>query len=123
MDEFHQSLKMESTVASEVSLPNASVNDAIMSRFGYTILAVIIGSFSVCGIILNVTVIVVTLRHRQLRQPLNFALVNLAVADLGCAVFGGLPTVVTNGMGYFSLGRVGCILEGFAVAFFGKCIF
>ncbi|XP_056585516.1 parapinopsin a isoform X1 [Triplophysa dalaica] len=125
MDEFHQSasllqsLKMESTVASEVSLLNASVNDAIMSRFGYTILAVIIGFFSVCGIILNVTVIVVTLRHRQLRQPLNFALVNLAVADLGCAVFGGLPTVVTNGMGYFSLGRVGCVLEGFAVAFFG----
>ncbi|KAI7797452.1 putative parapinopsin-like [Triplophysa rosa] len=105
---------MESTVASEVSLLNASVNDAIMSRFGYTILAIIIDFVSVCGVILNVTVIVVTLRHRQLRQPLNFALVNLAVADLGCAVFGGLPTMVTNGMGYFSLGRVGCVLEGIA---------
>lgn len=114
---------MESTVVSEVSLLNASVNDGIMSRFGYTILSVIIGFFSVCGVILNVTVIAVTLRHRQLRQPLNFALVNLAVADLGCAVFGGLPTMVTNAMGYFSLGRVGCVLEGFAVAFFGKLIF
>ncbi|XP_067268982.1 parapinopsin a [Pseudorasbora parva] len=90
-----------------------------MPRMGYTILAIIIGFFSVFGIILNTTVIVVTLKHRQLRQPLNFALVNLAVADLGCAMFGGLPTTVTNAMGYFSLGRVGCVLEGFAVAFFG----
>uniref|UniRef100_A0A673IZS0 Parapinopsin-like n=1 Tax=Sinocyclocheilus rhinocerous TaxID=307959 RepID=A0A673IZS0_9TELE len=84
----------------------------------YTILAVIIGFFSVFGIILSMNVIVVTLKHRQLRQPLKFALVNLAVADLGCATFGGLPTMATNAMGYFSLGRVGCVLEGFAVAFF-----
>lgn len=78
------------------------------------------GVFSVAGIILNVLVIVVTMRHRQLRQPLSYALVNLAICDLGCAVFGGLPTTVTSAMGYFSLGRVGCVLEGFAVAFFGE---
>lgn len=106
--------------ASESTMPASAVNDDIMPRMGYTILAVIIGFFSVFGIILNMTVIVVTLKHRQLRQPLNFALVNLAVADLGCAMFGGLPTTVTNAMGYFSLGRVGCVLEGFAVAFFGE---
>ncbi|ROI74355.1 Parapinopsin [Anabarilius grahami] len=105
--------------ASESTMPASAVNDDIMPRMGYTILAVVIGFFSVFGIILNMTVIVVTLKHRQLRQPLNFALVNLAVADLGCAMFGGLPTTVTNAMGYFSLGRVGCVLEGFAVAFFG----
>lgn len=105
--------------ASESSMP---VNDGIMPRMGYTILAVIIGFFSVFGIILNMSVIVVTLKHRQLRQPLNFALVNLAVADLGCAMFGGLPTMVTNAMGFFSLGRVGCVLEGFAVAFFGEYV-
>lgn len=69
---------------------------------------------------MNVLVIVVTVRHRKLRQPLNYALVNLAVADLGCALFGGLPTMVTNAMGYFSMGRLGCVLEGFAVAFFGE---
>lgn len=100
----------------------ANVNDHILSRSGYTTLAVIIGTFSVAGVILNIIVIVVTLRHRQLRQPLNYALVNLAVADLGCALFGGLPTMVTNAMGYFNLGRVGCILEGFAVAFFGESL-
>ena len=99
-----------------------SINDPndLLSRTGYTILAVIIGVFSVAGIFLNVLVVVVTISHRQLRQPLNFALVNLAIADLGCAIFGGVPTMVTNAMGYFSLGRLGCVLEGFAVAFFGE---
>ncbi|XP_010865161.1 parapinopsin a [Esox lucius] len=96
-----------------------SINDALLSRTGYTFLAVVIGVISVAGVFLNVLVIVVTLRHRQLHQPLNYALVNLAVADLGCALFGGLPTMVTNAMGFFSLGRLGCVLEGFAVAFFG----
>ncbi|KAJ8016022.1 hypothetical protein DPEC_G00002820 [Dallia pectoralis] len=96
-----------------------SVNDALLSRTGYTFLAVVIGVISVAGVFLNVLVIVVTLRHRQLHQPLNYALLNLAVADLGCALFGGLPTTVTNAMGFFVLGRLGCVLEGFAVAFFG----
>lgn len=97
-----------------------SVNDHIMPRIGYTILSIIMALSSTFGIILNMVVIIVTVRYKQLRQPLNYALVNLAVADLGCAVFGGLLTAVTNAMGYFSLGRVGCVLEGFAVAFFGK---
>lgn len=80
------------------------------------------GVFSAGGVILNLLVIVVTVKHRQLRQPLSYALVNLAICDLGCALFGGVPTTVTNAMGYFSLGRVGCVLEGFAVAFFGEQI-
>ncbi|KAM6977809.1 parapinopsin a [Aplochiton taeniatus] len=102
-----------------ISLSPGFVNDRILSRRGYTILAVIMGVFSVSGVFLNVLVVVVTARHRQLRQPLNYALVNLAVADLGCAMFGGIPTAITNAMGYFSLGRLGCVAEGFAVSFFG----
>lgn len=98
----------------------SSHDPELLSRSGYTALAIIMGVFSVAGIILNVLVIVVTVRHRQLRQPLSYALVNLAVCDLGCAVFGGLPTTVTNAMGYFSLGPVGCTIEGFLMAFFGE---
>uniref|UniRef100_A0A8C2XES1 Rhodopsin n=1 Tax=Cyclopterus lumpus TaxID=8103 RepID=A0A8C2XES1_CYCLU len=98
---------------------NSSANAELLSQTGYTVLAVIMGVFSMAGILLNVLVIVVTVRHRQLRQPLSYALVNLAICDLGCAVFGGLPTTVTSAMGYFSLGQVGCVLEGFAVSFFG----
>uniref|UniRef100_A0A8C1BDY7 Parapinopsin a n=1 Tax=Cyprinus carpio carpio TaxID=630221 RepID=A0A8C1BDY7_CYPCA len=106
-------------IASESIIPTSAVNETIMPRMGYTILAVIMGFFSVFGIILNITVIVLALKHRQLRQPLNFTLVNLAVDDLGCATFGGLPTMVTNAMEYLSLSRVGCVLEGFGIA--GLC--
>lgn len=101
---------------------NASADAQPLSPSGYAALAAVMGAFSVAGILLNALVIVVTARHRQLRQPLSYALVNLAVCDLGCAACGGLPTTVTSAMGYFSLGRAGCVLEAFAVAFFGENI-
>lgn len=113
---------MEHCVPDKNLTSHSSVDAEILSGRGYTILAVIMGAFSVAGIILNVLVIVITVRHRQLRQPLSYALVNLAVCDLGCAVFGGLPTTAASAMGHFSLGQVGCVLEGFAVAFFGEQI-
>lgn len=95
-------------------------NQTSMSVGGYGTLAVFLGVSSVVGVVLNLLVIVITVRHRQLRQPLSYALVNLAVCDLGCALFGGLPTTVSSALGHFHLGRVGCTLEGFTVAFFGK---
>ncbi|XP_014843546.1 PREDICTED: parapinopsin-like [Poecilia mexicana] len=98
---------------------NSLTHTDVLSQRGYTILAMIMGVFSLTGIIFNILVIVVTVRHRKLRHPLNYALVNLAVCDLGCAVFGGLPTTFNSIMGRFSLGRLGCILGGFAVSFFG----
>ncbi|XP_072308449.1 parapinopsin-like [Eucyclogobius newberryi] len=90
-----------------------------LSRSGYMLLAVIMALFSGPAIVLNATVIIVSLMHKQLRQPLNYALVNIAVADLGTALMGGIPTVITNAYGYFSLGRTGCVLEGFMVALCG----
>ncbi|TNM87007.1 hypothetical protein fugu_007237 [Takifugu bimaculatus] len=110
---------MEQGIQEGNSSSLSSVSSGTLSRTGYTVLAFIMGVLSAGGIILNVLVIVVTMKHRQLRQPLSYALVNLAICDLGCALFGGIPTTITSAMGYFSLGRVGCVLEGFAVAFFG----
>lgn len=92
----------------------------VLTARGYGTLAVILGAFSVAGVVLNLLVIAITVRHRQLRQPLSYALVNLAVCDLGCALFGGLPATVSSAMGHFHLGKVGCTLEGFTVAFFGE---
>ncbi|MED6249329.1 hypothetical protein ATANTOWER_012544 [Ataeniobius toweri] len=106
------------TLIANVSSKSSAHTDLLSPR-GYTILAIIMGVFSLVGIILNVLVIVVTVRHRKLRLPLSYALVNLAVCDLGCAVFGGLPTTFNSVMGHFSLGRLGCVFGGFAVAFFG----
>ncbi|KAM4652002.1 parapinopsin-like [Discoglossus pictus] len=91
----------------------------IMPRIGYTILAIIMAIFCIVSLILNIAVIAVTFKYKQLRHPINYSLVNLAVADLGVTILGSLLTVETNAVGYFNLGRVGCVIEGFAVAFFG----
>uniref|UniRef100_A0A8C5R110 G-protein coupled receptors family 1 profile domain-containing protein n=1 Tax=Leptobrachium leishanense TaxID=445787 RepID=A0A8C5R110_9ANUR len=108
----------------EESLQNLTVGDAqtvkvLMPRIGYTILAIIMAIFCTVSLILNISVIIVTFKYKQLRHPINYSLVNLAVADLGITVLGGMLTVETNAVGYFNLGRVGCVIEGFAVAFFG----
>ncbi|KAI3370077.1 hypothetical protein L3Q82_024859 [Scortum barcoo] len=90
-----------------------------LSRTGFIILSIIMAIFTGPAIVLNATVIIVSLMHKQLRQPLNYALVNMAVADLGTAMTGGVLSVVNNAQGYFSMGRTGCVMEGFAVSLFG----
>ncbi|XP_057702655.1 parapinopsin-like [Corythoichthys intestinalis] len=104
--------------------PNSSMylgphGEPLLSRTGFILLSVVMALFTGPAILLNATVIIVSLMHKQLRQPLNYALVNMAVADLGTAMTGGLLSVVNNAQGYFSLGRTGCVMEGFAVSLFG----
>uniref|UniRef100_A0A8C5I6C2 Parapinopsin-like n=1 Tax=Gouania willdenowi TaxID=441366 RepID=A0A8C5I6C2_GOUWI len=93
--------------------------EAPLSRTGYVFLAIVMALFTGPAILLNSTVIIVTLMHKKLRQPLNYALVNMAVADLGTAMTGGVLSVINNAEGSFSLGRTGCVMEGFAVSLFG----
>ncbi|XP_070758798.1 parapinopsin-like [Enoplosus armatus] len=104
--------------------PNASFylgphGEPPLSRTGFILLSIIMALFTGPAIVLNATVIIVSLMHKQLRQPLNYALVNMAVADLGTAMTGGVLSVVNNAQGYFSMGRTGCVMEGFAVSLFG----
>ena len=94
--------------------------DAPLSRAGFISLSIIMAAFTGPAIVLNATVIIVSLMHKQLRQPLNYALVNMAVADLGSAMTGGVLSVINNAQGYFSLGRAGCVMEGFTVSLCGE---
>nr|ANV21069.1 parapinopsin [Geotria australis] len=82
-------------------------------------LSALMGITSVLSIVLNGLVIAVTLRSKLLRQPLNYALVNLACADLGISLSGGIITTVSNARGRFDLGRAVCVADGFLVAVFG----
>ncbi|KAM8924414.1 opsin-VA-like [Pelodytes ibericus] len=67
----------------------------------------------------NFIVILVTFKFKQLRQPLNYIIVNLSVADFLVSLIGGSISIATNSQGYFYLGSWACVLEGFAVTFFG----
>ncbi|XP_064155897.1 green-sensitive opsin-3 [Anguilla rostrata] len=70
--------------------------------------------FLICfGFPINALTLVVTAQHKKLRQPLNFILVNLAVAGLIMVVFGFTITFYTAINGYFVFGTMGCAIEGF----------
>lgn len=71
----------------------------------------------------NLTVILVTFKFKQLRQPVNYVIVNLSVADFLVSLTGGTISFLANLKGYFYMGYWACVLEGFAVTFFGKLDF
>jgi len=71
----------------------------------------------------NLAVILVTFKFKQLRQPVNYIIVNLSVADFLVSLTGGTISFLTNLKGYFYMGAWACVLEGFAVTFFGKLDF
>ncbi|CAL8381795.1 unnamed protein product [Boreogadus saida] len=103
------------------SPPNASrFGDPQLTDGVYLTLSAVMALVTAPSLVLNATVIIVTLRHKKLRQPLNVALVNMAVADLGAAMTGGVLGVVYNAWpGHPPLGRTACVVEGFAVSVFG----
>uniref|UniRef100_A0A8C0VEX4 Vertebrate ancient opsin-like n=1 Tax=Cyanistes caeruleus TaxID=156563 RepID=A0A8C0VEX4_CYACU len=67
----------------------------------------------------NLAVILVTCKFKQLRQPVNYIVVNLSVADFLVSLTGGTISFLTNLKGYFFMGYWACVLEGFTVTFFG----
>ncbi|NXE94802.1 OPSO protein, partial [Menura novaehollandiae] len=67
----------------------------------------------------NLAVILVTFKFKQLRQPVNYIIVNLSVSDFLVSLTGGTISFLTNLKGYFYMGYWACILEGFAVTSFG----
>ncbi|XP_041092024.1 green-sensitive opsin-like [Polyodon spathula] len=72
------------------------------------------------GLPINLLTLVVTFKHKKLRQPLNFILVNLAVASLFMVLFGFTITFYSAMNGYFVFGPTGCALEGFMATLGGE---
>lgn len=69
---------------------------------------------------INFLTLHVTVKHKKLRTPLNYVLLNLAVADLFMVVGGFTVTLYTALHGYFMLGVTGCNIEGFFATLGGK---
>nr|XP_033799595.1 vertebrate ancient opsin-like [Geotrypetes seraphini] len=92
---------------------------ASIEPWNFKLLAVLMFLVTLLSTSENFIVILVTFKFKQLRQPLNYIIVNLAVADFLVSVVGGSISFVTNSKGYFYLGAWACVLEGFAVTFLG----
>ncbi|XP_004717619.1 medium-wave-sensitive opsin 1 [Echinops telfairi] len=67
----------------------------------------------------NGLVLVATMRFKKLRHPLNWILVNLAVADLAETIIASTISVVNQIYGYFVFGHPLCVLEGYTVSLCG----
>ncbi|XP_029466631.1 opsin-VA-like [Rhinatrema bivittatum] len=87
--------------------------------WNFKLLAVLMFLVTSLSVSENFIVILVTFKFKQLRQPLNYIIVNLAVADFLVSIVGGTISFITNSKGYFYLGAWACVLEGFAVTFLG----
>lgn len=92
----------------------------IIEPWNFHLLSALMFLVTVLSLSENFTVILVTLKYKQLRQPVNYVVVNLSVADFLVSLIGGTISFLTNLKGYFYMGRWACVLEGFAVTFFGK---
>uniref|UniRef100_A0A674MX79 Rhodopsin n=1 Tax=Takifugu rubripes TaxID=31033 RepID=A0A674MX79_TAKRU len=77
--------------------------------------------FLICtGFPINFLTLLVTAQNKKLRQPLNFILVNLAVAGLIMVCFGFTVTIYSCMMGYFALGQSMCVMKGFMATLGGQ---
>ncbi|NXG25845.1 OPSP protein, partial [Grallaria varia] len=88
-------------------------------RAMYLSVAVLMGLVVVCASAVNSLVIVVSIRYKKLRSPLNYILVNLAVADLLVTLCGSSVSLSNNISGFFIFGKQLCELEGFMVSLTG----
>lgn len=87
----------------------------------YSLLAAYMLFLIITAFPINFLTLYVTVKHKKLRTPLNYVLLNLAVADLFMVVGGFTVTLYTALHGYFILGVTGCNIEGFFATLGGKC--
>nr|BAB88651.1 vertebrate ancient opsin isoform L [Plecoglossus altivelis] len=109
------------TEATEILKPEDPFTGPLsnIAPWNFTFLAVLMFFVSFLSLCENFTVMFVTFKFKQLRQPLNYIIVNLSIADFLVSLSGGLISFLTNAKGYFFLGKWACVLEGFAVTYFG----
>uniref|UniRef100_A0A3B4U3I7 Rhodopsin n=1 Tax=Seriola dumerili TaxID=41447 RepID=A0A3B4U3I7_SERDU len=86
----------------------------------YSLLAAYMLFLIITAFPINFLTLYVTVKHKKLRTPLNYVLLNLAVADLFMVIGGFTVTLYTALHGYFILGVTGCNIEGFFATLGGE---
>lgn len=99
--------------------PFEGPNYHIASRWVYNVATIWMFVVVILSVFTN-GLLVATAKFKKLRHPLNWILVNLAIADLGETVFASTISVCYQFYGYFILGHPMCILDGYIVSVCGK---
>nr|AWU59274.1 short-wavelength sensitive 1 opsin [Chitala ornata] len=80
-------------------------------RWAFYLQAVFMGFVFLVGLPLNFIVLFVTVKYKKLRQPLNYILVNIALAGLIFVAFSVSQVFFASVVGYYFLGILLCSLE------------
>nr|ATY71612.1 green opsin 2-1 [Maurolicus mucronatus] len=122
---------MNGTEGENFYIPMSNASGLVRSPFEYPqyylgekwqfyLLAVYMLFLIFTGLPLNGLTLIVTFQNKKLQQPLNFILVNLAVAGMIMVCFGFTITFCTAMSGYFIFGAMGCAIEGFMATLGGQ---
>ncbi|XP_074060346.1 medium-wave-sensitive opsin 3 [Macrotis lagotis] len=99
--------------------PFEGPNYHIAPRWVYSLTSLWMIFVVIASVFTNGLVLVATMKFKKLRHPLNWILVNLAVADLGETIIASTISVINQIYGYFILGHPMCVLEGYTVSLCG----
>ncbi|NXQ44698.1 OPSUV protein, partial [Catharus fuscescens] len=91
----------------------------IAPMWAFYLQTIFMGVVLLAGTPLNAIVLIVTIKYKKLRQPLNYILVNISVSGLMCCVFCIFTVFVSSSQGYFVFGKHVCAFEGFSGATVG----
>ncbi|XP_053572298.1 short-wave-sensitive opsin 1 [Bombina bombina] len=85
----------------------------IAPKWAFNLQAVFMGLVFLFGMPLNTIVLIVTVKYKKLRQPLNYILVNISLAGFLICWFSIFPVFVSSTQGYFVFGKLVCSFEAF----------
>uniref|UniRef100_A0A8C3KTU3 Opsin 1, short wave sensitive n=1 Tax=Calidris pygmaea TaxID=425635 RepID=A0A8C3KTU3_9CHAR len=88
----------------------------IAPMWAFYLQTVFMGFVFLVGTPLNAIVLVVTVKYKKLRQPLNYILVNISFSGFIACIFSVFTVFVSSSQGYFVFGKDMCALEGFVGA-------
>ncbi|NWS31764.1 OPSUV protein, partial [Polioptila caerulea] len=91
----------------------------IAPMWAFYLQTIFMGLVFVAGTPLNAIVLIVTIKYKKLRQPLNYILVNISVSGLMCCIFCIFTVFISSSQGYFIFGKHVCAFEGFSGATVG----
>lgn len=90
-----------------------------LSRGGFVVLSVFLGSIMVFGFLNNLLVLVLFCRFKSLRTPVNMLLLNISVSDMLVCACGTTLSFASSLHSRWLYGRRGCMWYGFVNSCFG----
>lgn len=112
-----------STLASTTIPDLPIILPANLARSAYNLLALYTGFLTFVGIFNNGLVIFLFLKFQNLRQPVNYFLLNLSISDMTVSLLASPLTFASNIAGYWLFGQLGCSVYAFVVMIGGKLFY